>query len=166
VGLAVRRWFDLPMVVLANVLVDVEVLFANGYPHHQVWHFHTLLVGGLVGAACGAAVYPIKPIRLLFEAVMRLVHIPYKARPVKMALGGMLGAWLHVIVDACYHHDVQLFWPMETNPLYGWVHWEYMQLTSRDIELICIMFFVPAAVLYVLAVWSSARQDRRKKRMQ
>ena len=66
VGLLFRRWLDVPVFIAANVLVDIEVIadsgfnyiwplsllgdfkgFAPGYPVHQLWHFHTLLVGGL-----------------------------------------------------------------------------------------------------------------------
>ena len=61
VGLLFRRWLDLPMLLLVNVIIDVEVLadnyFQPGWPSHQFWHFHTLLIGGLVGAALGLIIY-------------------------------------------------------------------------------------------------------------
>ena len=66
VGLVFRRWIDVPVFVAANVLIDLEVpadhFIQPGWPVHQVWHFHTLLVGGLAGAVLGAVVYYIKPL--------------------------------------------------------------------------------------------------------
>ena len=66
-GLLLRKWVDVPMALLANVLIDIEVIadnhFAPGWPVHQLWHFHTLLIGGLAGAVMGSLFYFVKPLR-------------------------------------------------------------------------------------------------------
>ena len=54
-GLLLRRWIDPVVFVAANIIVDVEVLFAQGYPAHQHWHWHSRLVVAAVGAAFGAS---------------------------------------------------------------------------------------------------------------
>ena len=50
VGLALRRWLDVPVFVLANVVVDLEplvvVLFGLDYPLHG--YVHTFLGGTVV----------------------------------------------------------------------------------------------------------------------
>jgi hypothetical protein len=50
-GLGSRGRLDILVLTAANVIIDTEVLadsrFAPGWPVHQLWHFHTLLVGGL-----------------------------------------------------------------------------------------------------------------------
>ena len=47
-GLALRRWVDPFVIVAVNVVIDLEVLFASGFPDsHQHWYFHTFLVGGI-----------------------------------------------------------------------------------------------------------------------
>ena len=55
VGLVFRKWIDMPVFVLANVIVDVEVLavglFGLGWPIHR--YCHTLLIGAVVGALWG-----------------------------------------------------------------------------------------------------------------
>jgi hypothetical protein len=61
------RLFKNGVVQQAQLLIDTEVLadsfFAPGWPVHQPWHFHTLLVGGIAGMTFGAIVYGIKPFR-------------------------------------------------------------------------------------------------------
>lgn len=153
-GLALRRWVDLPMFILGNVIVDFEVLFASGQYAHRHWHFHTFLVGGLVGALVGAVFYFLKPIRNFFAWSMRLIRIRYKPSLFKMVLGGITGAWMHVLVDSFYHYDVQPFWPAPRNSLYFFARRPPIKLTHEQIELICLTFFVLVAILYALAVRS------------
>jgi len=140
VGLVLRRWIDVPVFVLANVIVDIEVLFADGWPHHRHWHFHTLLVGAAVGAAWGLTAYPL---RHIFKRLMKLIRIPYKSGLWKMIISGILGVWLHVLVDGVYHFDVQPVWPSRVNPL-------YRLLTQPQVLLVCKLSFAALVILYVI----------------
>ncbi|MCD6395719.1 MAG: hypothetical protein J7M40_19725 [Planctomycetes bacterium] len=142
------------MFLLANVIVDVEVLFAPGWPHHRHWHWHTFLVGGIVGAICGTVVYFAKPVRLLFERIMRRLRIRYRASLVGMVLGGMTGIWMHVFIDSFYHYDVEPFWPKTGNPFYRFANTGAVRITHEWIEMACIIFFVFAVILYAAAVRS------------
>ncbi|MCE5187246.1 MAG: hypothetical protein LLF76_14080 [Planctomycetaceae bacterium] len=125
VGLLLRRWVDVPVFAAANVLIDIEVLadarFEPGWPVHQLWHFHTLLIGGLAGAVFGLAIYYLKPLRFLCEKSMSLLGLPGRASWHSMMLAGLLGAWLHVLIDSFYHYDVQLFWPYPFNAAGTWL---------------------------------------------
>lgn len=167
VGLLLRRWVDVPVFLAANVLIDVEVIadryIAPGWPVHQVWHFHTLLVGGLAGAIFGAAIYRVWPLRRASEKSMALLGLPGKATWRTMTLGGLLGAWAHVLTDSFYHHDVQLFWPCERNPVFTWLgrSMQYnMPRMHGMVETACLVMLALAAVVYaVLLIWR-----RRKKR--
>lgn len=123
-GLSLRRWIDFPVFMLANVLVDMSVigdrLFTapNDGAVHQFLHFHTLLVGGLVGLGFGAAVYYIRLSRRLCEIGMQWMGLAYRASLKKMLLAGVLGAWFHVGIDSLHHGDVQILWPLFTdNPV-------------------------------------------------
>lgn len=125
IGLLLRRWLDVPVFVAANILIDVEVLadaaFQPGWPVHQLWHFHTLLIGGLVGALFGLIIYSLKPLRWLCEKSMGLIGLPVKATWLSMILAGLFGVWLHVGIDSVYHYDIQLLWPHPFNVLGQWL---------------------------------------------
>jgi membrane-bound metal-dependent hydrolase YbcI (DUF457 family) len=148
VGLTLRKWLDVPVFVLANVVVDIEVLFNHHWPVHR--YFHTLLIGAVVGAIWGIAAYPL---RHFFEKIMQMLRIPYQTSLWKMAASGVLGVWLHVVIDAIYHWDVQIFWPSKAKPLW--------QLISQEqVEIVCIGFLVAAAVAYAFAVASYMKQKK------
>ncbi len=155
VGLVFRKWLDIPVFVLANVAIDVEVLvivlFDLGWPIHR--YCHTLLIGGLVGAAWGVAAYPLRPI---FKMLMQLFRLPYQTSFLKMVISGILGAWLHILIDAFYHWDVRPFWPSRAKPF-------YRLISQRQVEAVCLAFFVPAFIVYVIVVLSSIQKNKPKK---
>ena len=148
IGLVFGKWIDLPVFVLANVIVDVEVLiFGMLVLHGSVHRYcHTLLIGAVVGALWGIAAYPL---RRFFKRMMRVFYIPYKTSLRKMVISGVLGVWLHVLIDQAYHFDVKIFWPSKNM----WL-WRMMSghITKQQIETICMLFFIAAFVLYILAV--------------
>lgn len=167
-GLTFRKWLDVPVFVAVNVLIDVEVLadryIEPGWPVHQVWHFHTLLVGGLAGAVLGAVVYYIKPLRRLSEKSMALIGLPVRATLLSMVAGGLLGAWLHVVIDSFYHYDVQIFWPYLKNPFNLWIRrfsgggYDDVQ---RTIRIICVVFWGLMAGLYALLLAGQLKKARK-----
>ena len=148
IGLVFGKWIDLPVFVLANVIVDVEVLVVGllglGWPIHR--YCHTLLIGAVVGALWGVAAYPL---RHFFKKIMRVFYIPYKTGLRKMIISGILGIWLHVLIDGAYHSDVRMFWPVSRMDLWQMLH---EQTTKGQIETICMLFFIAAFVVYILAV--------------
>jgi hypothetical protein len=112
------RYLDIPVFIGANVAVDVEpllvILYRLEYPLHG--YCHTLLIGGLVGLLFATAAYPFRP---LAGKVMRLLRLPYASGYLKMAVSGVLGAWLHVLFDAFLYLDIRPFHPFQANPLHG-----------------------------------------------
>lgn len=160
IGLVFRKWIDVPVFVLANVVVDVEVLVIGfwglGWPVHR--YCHTLLIGAAVGALWGAAAYPL---RGLFQKMMRMLRVPYQTNLRKMLVSGILGVWLHVLIDGLYHFDVRVFWPSRTVSL-----WRLVQrhIGKRDIRTVCIVFLVAAVIPYAIAVASYVKRTRTKGR--
>jgi len=146
IGLIFRKWLDIPVFVFANVIVDVEVLVVRllgaGWPIHR--YFHTLLIGTAAGILWALAAWPL---RNLFKMIMQTLRIPYQTSLLKMIISGVLGVWLHVVIDAIYHPDVRLFWPSRIKPLYALV-------SRQQVETICIVFFIAALVLWVVAMLS------------
>jgi predicted N-acetyltransferase YhbS len=144
IGLIFRKWLDIPVFVLANIIVDIEVLaiavFGLGRPIHR--YAHTLLIGAGVGVIWAMAAYPARP---LFAKLMQLLRIPYKTNFRKMLISGVLGVWFHVLIDGIYHWDVRMFWPSNSKLLFNIVPHDW-------IEPICVVFFFAAIILYAFAV--------------
>lgn len=144
IGLAFRKWIDVPVFVLVNVIVDLEVLVINfvgvGWPIHR--YVHTLLIGVAAGIAWALAAWPL---RNVFKKGMQIIRIPYKPSFWKMLASGILGVWLHVVIDSIYHPDVRLFWPYKSIPL-----WRI--ITRQQLEFLCLVALIPALILYLLTV--------------
>jgi membrane-bound metal-dependent hydrolase YbcI (DUF457 family) len=142
VGLALRKWLDVPVFVLANIVVDIEVLVINligqGWPYHR--YTHTLILGAIAGILWGVTAYPF---RYFFGIIMRILRIPYQTGLWKMVVSGVLGVWLHVVIDAIYHCDVKIFWPSNANPLLGLI-------SHGQVKILCIASFFAAILLYAL----------------
>lgn len=151
-GLIFRRWLDIPVFVLANVIVDLEVLAINflglGWPIHR--YFHTLLIGAAVGVIWGLIAYPL---RGLFKKVMRLFRLPYETSFLKMVISGVLGVWLHVLIDGVYHWDVRIFWPSKVRPL-------WRLLNQHQVRVVCVGFFIAAIVVYIPAVRAYLKNNK------
>lgn len=160
VGLLLRRWLDPAVIMAANIIVDFEVLFAPGIFPHRHWHFHSWLIGTAVGAVLGASLYLIKPVRRLIVWSMDLLRIPYKPSLLKMTISGAFGVCLHVLIDGLYHYDVQPLFPHKQNPLWRWLIGitHSNNISQGKVELICALLFIPAIVLYVLAVKAYNKQ--------
>lgn len=149
-GLLFRKWIDPAVIVLVNVIVDIEVLFAPGWPYyHRYWHFHSFLVGGVIGVILGLVCWFF---RRPFNWVMRKICIVYEARLPKMLLAGVVGVWIHVILDSFYHWDVQPFWPYKKNVLWYLIHPIPEHLRKIIIPIICLIFTIAAIILYIRAV--------------
>ena len=148
IGLALRKWLDIPVFILANIIVDLEVLFFHKWPVHR--YFHTILIGAAVGALWGLIAYSVRP---GFKWVMRLLHLPYQPGLFKMVISGVLGVWLHVILDTIYHWDVNVFWPYKTKTLFHLV-------SQEQLKLICIGCLFAAVILYAFAVKSYIKQNK------
>ena len=154
VGLALRKWIDIPVFVLANVVIDLEplavILFDLNYPKHG--YFHTFLVGAVIALVWGLIAYWGKSI---LQRLMKLFHLSYETNFRKMLLSAILGIWFHILLDGQLYTDIQPFWPLKANPLYG-------LLSYNTIYLICKISFLPAIVLYIIAVASYIRKNKGK----
>jgi membrane-bound metal-dependent hydrolase YbcI (DUF457 family) len=143
-GLVFRKWLDIPVFVLANVVVDIEVLimavFNLGYPVHR--YCHTLVIGAVVGAAWGLVAYPLRPV---FTRIMSVFRLNYEPTLRKMIISGILGVWFHVLIDALQHPDMKILWPNKTFSLWKLVH---PYAAGNRVEHVCVLFFLATIVVY------------------
>jgi len=156
IGLLFRKWIDIPVFILANIIVDIEVLIMilldARYPIHR--YTHTLLIGAAAGIAWALAAWTL---RNVFKKGMQILRVPYKTSLLKMIISGILGVWLHVIIDSIYHWDVCLFWPNRKIKVL------YKLLNRSQVESICIVLLIAALILYILTVILSWKKIEAEK---
>jgi len=136
-----RRWLDLPVFILTNIVIDIEPLlvmvFGLDYPLHG--HCHTFLIGGMVGALYAVLAYFL---RRWTGKGMALLGLDYTTTFVKIFFSAILGVFFHVLFDAILYRDIRPFWPWDKNPLL-----ELLPLPA--VYGICLLFFIPAVIYYV-----------------
>jgi len=148
-GFPFKRWLDLPVLLLANLVVDVEVPIAASLKTGPlpVRYGHTLLVAAAAGLLTGLFSYPI---RGLFRRIMHRIRLPYDTGLRRMLLSGVLGAWLHVLFDGFYRTNVVLFWPSRfPNPL--------CRFDKTDVETACWILFLIGGAAF--AFFALSRKD-------
>jgi membrane-bound metal-dependent hydrolase YbcI (DUF457 family) len=101
----------------ANVLVDVEPLYfmlTHQYPIHRFFHTY---VGATVAAGVVVALFAVaRKVTPQLLDDFRLRDLSVRA----VALGSLLGAYSHVLLDSLMHADIEPFAPFSTaNPLLG-----------------------------------------------
>jgi hypothetical protein len=144
VALPLQRYIDVPIFIGANVAIDIEPLlvmvYRFDYPLHG--YCHTLLFGSLVGLMLGLIAFPF---RKFIGKAMSLLRLPYSTTLLKMAVSGMLGAWMHILFDMPLYRDIKPFYPLSANPLYGIV-------SAKAVYGTCALLFLPALVIYLYMV--------------
>jgi len=147
VGLIFKRWIDLPVFVLANVTVDIEVLLYNHWPFHR--YAHTLLIGAGVGIIWAIGAYFL---RGWFRSFMNKMRLSYESNFKKVLLSAILGVWFHVLIDAFYHYDVNIFWPSRAKPL-------YRLISQQQVSFFCLVFWALAIALYLFILYRNRKRD-------
>jgi membrane-bound metal-dependent hydrolase YbcI (DUF457 family) len=150
VALPLQRYIDVLLFVGANVAIDIEPLlvmvYGFNYPLHG--YCHTFLFGSMVGLLLGLFSFPF---RKFIGKVMALLRLPYSTNLLKMAMSGMLGAWMHVLFDMPLYQDIKPFYPLSANPLYGIA-------SAKAVYGTCTLLFLPAMVIYWYMVLVKKRE--------
>lgn len=151
-GLLVFRYLDLPTVLVASVILDVEpalVLFLSlDVPLHGV--FHSFLGGTLAAVLLIAVMRPLRP-RL--SPLFSLLGMEQRPSLRTIALAALAGIYLHLLLDAVMHPDLQPFYPFSLNPFFS-----NGVLLGIDVTTVCVWSFFSGLVLYALRGPLAARQ--------
>lgn len=150
ISLPLRKWIDPAVFLLANVVIDLEpgvaMLFRLDFPLHA--YVHSFFLGGTVGLLFGVVIYRF---RGFLQRVMNGLRISYEPSFKRMLVSAVLGMWFHVVLDAPLYRDIRPFFPFSANPFYG-------ILPRGTVYLLCAVAFLPAAVLYFMAIRSFMRK--------
>jgi len=140
IALYFDRHIDLPVFLLANVVIDFEPLILmqlKEYPIHS--YCHTLLFSTFLGLCFGIIGYWGKGI---FQRFMAYLQLDYQTNLSKMIKSAIWGMWFHVLLDILLHHDIRPFYPLELNVAGA--------VSGRTVYWACAVAFIPAIILYML----------------
>ena len=151
VGLPLRRYIDLPALLLANIAIDIEpllVMFFNwNYPLHGIAHSFVGATG--VGVMLGVVLsFCKRPLTLVMEQWLRL---SYATSTTKLVLSAIAGGWLHVVLDALIYPGMRPFLPLEGNPF-------STGMGSGTVYLWCGVSLLPASAIYFVSAWQDGRK--------
>ncbi|MBC8356693.1 MAG: DUF4184 family protein [Planctomycetes bacterium] len=120
------RHFWLTSFALANVLIDIEVLYylrRNDPPIHR--YLHTYAGGIAMGLLAGLLMFGVVQLacRLLPARSRWIECVTSTPRPRLLSqslVAGVIGGVSHVLLDSFMHHDMNPLWPIvDGNPLAG-----------------------------------------------
>ncbi|MEM1589495.1 MAG: hydrolase [Candidatus Bathyarchaeia archaeon] len=157
-GLALRKYLHAPTFILANVIVDIEpflaLLFGLNYPLHG--HLHTFLLASFIGLSFSYVMYFLE--RFLHPIYKIFLLETSSSRSLKsFVVVGVLGCWLHVILDAPLYGDIKPLYPITANPFYN------PELTPTIYSLcVCLGAF---GMIYYLGLVGVAAYKTVKKRV-
>ena len=117
-GFILLGYLDLPTLIVASVLVDLEPLavLVFGLPGPLHGFFHSFL-GASVAAALLAWV--MLRVRGFLAPVYAFLRLEGDRRPRRFLVAALLGTWTHVLLDAPLYGDLRPFYPLGGNPLLG-----------------------------------------------
>ncbi|WP_145178914.1 DUF4184 family protein [Gimesia aquarii] len=112
------RYFWLTSFVLANVLIDLEVLYylsKNDPPIHR--YLHTYLGGIFMGVFAGLLMFGV------IQIACRVLpaHSRWRARVIQAPklqllwqslIAGLIGGVTHIFLDSLMHEEMNPFWPI------------------------------------------------------
>lgn len=117
--------FQLSSFIVANVLIDLEVLYfmATGQtPLHQ--YCHTYVAGIGLGLLAGVGTFGV--MQLADRTLAAAGFVTTKKSSPKLEtlrdylIAGLLGGVSHIFLDSCMHHDMHPLWPFVAgSPLAG-----------------------------------------------
>lgn len=138
IGFFFKKRVDwLTLIVTTTILVDIEpilvfVSLLRNYPVHG--YLHTYLASILMGVISGFALYLA---RGLLSPLNRIFHLSERSHGlISYISGGVLGWFLHVLMDTPLYIDIKPFYPLTVNPLYNPLNVRVLR-GLYDIVLIC-----------------------------
>jgi membrane-bound metal-dependent hydrolase YbcI (DUF457 family) len=151
IGLVFFPLLNIPILIVASVIVDIEPLLMN--LQHLFFHSY---VGAMIAAILVAALaLPLK--RQIEWISTHLVFLPQKATLRNILAASLLGVWLHVFLDSFLYPEMQPFFPLHGNPFLYLV-------SSATIYGIAFWSFIPALGFYFLRVYLVTRGKKADKK--
>ena len=142
VALLLYPLLDIPTFLIASLILDLEPLpvllgYAN-WPMHGI--FHSLTVGTLVGVILALPMYFIRK----YTQPIQIGRVVPEERDIKnILITSVVGVWIHVLLDSFLYSDLNLFYPLQWNPLVGLV-------PEQLIINVCLISLPVAFIIYMI----------------
>lgn len=128
IGLLFSKTFDLPMLLISSVIIDIEpfvvLLFNLTYPLHGF--LHTVLGSSIIASLLVLQFYFLQPY------LRRKINYTLSLK--KMAVSLYFGVYCHILLDSFLFTDIYPFYPLVYNPLMG-------KINAHVIYAFCLISF-------------------------
>jgi len=146
----IPRHFSWSIFTLTNIFIDLEPItyfIFTGVPSHKF--FHSIFGATLIGLICAlffrklCGNYIMKWNKNLHPIDRKWLEVRNPKKFLFAALiGGLVGAWSHLVLDSIMHNDIQPLWPFLTNnPILGLI-------TANSILYLCVGLLIFGAAIY------------------
>ena len=143
-GILFLKWVDLPTLLIASVIIDVEpiliLVFNLPYPLHGF--FHSFLGGFLVAIIL---ILVMKFVRDYFTPIMEVFQVKQEVKLSGIIIGAFLGTFSHVFMDAPIYYDMNPFFPFQGNPFLI-----DSAFANLYISIMCIYCFLCFLLVYLI----------------
>ncbi|MFC1803728.1 hypothetical protein ACFL0D_07170 [Thermoproteota archaeon] len=142
VALLIYPLLDIPTFIIANLILDLEPLAVAlgmiNWSMHGV--FHSITLSSFVGIVLALFMYILRRYTKLIQIGKRLPQNPSLK---DFIVTSIIGVWFHVFLDAFIYSDLNLFYPIQWNPLVGLIPFQ-------TIIKFCVLSLPAAFILYLI----------------
>ena len=151
IGMVLFRFFDLPTLFVARVVVDIEpfcvLQFDLDYPLHGF--FHSFLGGSIFAVLTATTVFFLKD---YIKRVMTRFKLEQNSSFKKILWTSFFGVYSHILLDAPLYADIRPFYPLQYNPFYG-------LFSSQFIYFFCGLSFIVGISIYLVKLSIMRKKD-------
>ncbi|ODS35633.1 MAG: hypothetical protein A7316_00730 [Candidatus Altiarchaeales archaeon WOR_SM1_86-2] len=140
-GIIFKRWINIPAILLASIIVDVRTIYCFFIGNCQLHgFFHTFAGSTILGLLVIALIWIF---RIHLSKISKILKIEQDYSLQSITTGALIGAWVHIILDAFLYPEIHPFWPVEGNTLLLGV------LSSSTVYGLCVVGFLIGGLIYV-----------------
>ena len=144
IGLILIAYIDLPTLLIASIIIDVEplivIVFKLNYPLHG--YLHTFVGATIMGLITFTIMLYL---RRFFDPILDAFKIRQSYNWKTIMAGSFIGVYKHILLDAPLYSEMNPFFPVMGNPLYG-------TISIITIYSFCTFSFIFAFAIYLYMI--------------
>jgi membrane-bound metal-dependent hydrolase YbcI (DUF457 family) len=154
IGLILYPLIDIPTFLIANIVLDFEPLMVILTNSELDLHgrFHSLTLGTVIGLILALLVITF---RKYSKTIIIETKLDHSSTIQKTIISSVIGVWLHVLLDSFIYTDLNLFFPLEWNPLQG-------LFLLGNIQKFCLISFPLAVMVYLIRITSIWLKEKKE----